>query len=74
MREFHRKLGETLQVELGLPVARSFTPHLTLGYDEKIIPEHPIQPVSWTVRDFVLIQSSVGRSHYTTIGRWIFRG
>ncbi len=34
------------------------------------IRERSIDPVSWTVRDFVLIHSLIGKSVYKERGRW----
>jgi 2'-5' RNA ligase len=47
------------------------TPHVTLLYDRRRIEEQPIEPVSWTVREFVLIYSNNGHVH---LARWPLRG
>lgn len=47
-----------------------FTPHMTLLYDQQRIDERPVQPVSWTAREFVLVDSFVGQSRYEIRGRW----
>ncbi|HEY4201501.1 MAG TPA: 2'-5' RNA ligase family protein [Devosiaceae bacterium] len=47
-----------------------FRPHLTLFYGEARALEVDIAPVTWTVRDFVLIHSLVGRSRHIHVGRW----
>jgi RNA 2',3'-cyclic 3'-phosphodiesterase len=46
---------------------KAFTPHLTLWYGESEIAEHPIEPIGWTVREFVLIHSLRGHTH---LARW----
>ena len=46
---------------------RAFTPHVTLWYGERAIAEHPIEPIGWTVREFVLIHSLRGHTH---LARW----
>jgi 2'-5' RNA ligase len=70
LRSFQRKLAGVL-LKAGLRnEVRGFTPHLTLLYDEQIVKERPIAPIHWTVRDFVLVHSFVGRSRYETLGRW----
>ena len=52
-----------------------FTPHLTLLYDERWIPERGIEPVRWTVREFVLVRSLIGRGRpYDILGRWPLSG
>lgn len=46
-------------------VTNSIEPHVTLLRDEARVPkirERSIDPVSWTVRDFVLIHSLIGKS------------
>ena len=48
-----------------------FVPHLTLVWDEKMIPAHALErPLSWTARDFVLVRSYQGESRYDILGRW----
>ncbi len=47
--------------------ARTFTPHVTLWYGEREVDEHPIEPIGWTVREFVLIHSLRGHTH---LARW----
>lgn len=46
---------------------RDFTPHVTLLYSERRVDEHPIEPIRWTVNEFVLIYSKRGHVH---LGRW----
>jgi 2'-5' RNA ligase len=59
---------------------RSFSPHITLirkaacdnAAKENPINKNPAEPVTWLVRDFVLVKSSMSAngSHYEQIGRW----
>jgi 2'-5' RNA ligase len=68
-----REAGFTLE-------ARAFSPHVTLlrkaecaGMDKETEKENPAtEPVAWTVRDFVLVRSSISAngSRYEQIGRW----
>lgn len=51
----------------------SFTPHMTLAYQGRPVAEHPIEPVRWTAREFVLINSHVGETHHEIMGRWPLR-
>src|SRR6185437_6313227 len=46
---------------------KAFTPHVTLWYGEREVDEHPIEPIGWTVREFVLIHSLRGHTH---LARW----
>jgi len=56
------------------PLSRQqFTPHVTLSYADRRLPERPIRPVAWRPEEFVLIHSEVGRSTYHTLGCWPFR-
>src|ERR1700722_3580276 len=48
-----------------------FTPHVTLLYDSHNVEEQPIEPISWTVREFRLIHSLHGHVH---LARWPLRG
>jgi RNA 2',3'-cyclic 3'-phosphodiesterase len=42
--------------------ARRFTPHVTLLRDGYHVPEQVIEPIEWTVREMVLVQSPFGRT------------
>jgi 2'-5' RNA ligase len=48
----------------------NFTPHLTLLYDACQIDEQSIEPVGWTVSEFVLVLSLVGKTKHIPLGRW----
>lgn len=58
----------------GVKTAGAFTPHVTLLYDEPIIAPDPIAPISWTVRELVLIRSHMGKSVHEPLGRWALEG
>ena len=47
-----------------------FTPHMALLYGERRPDQYNIDPITWTVREFVLIHSWLRRTHYDVIGRW----
>ena len=49
--------------------ARSFTPHLTLLRDSQRVAAHPIEPISWTVREVVLVHSLLGRTTHRHLAR-----
>ncbi|NRF70079.1 RNA 2',3'-cyclic phosphodiesterase [Aquincola sp. S2] len=68
-------LHDTLVARLraaGLPFEahRAYTPHLTLMYDDQRVPARPVEPIGWTVREFVLMHSLVGRSTHVPLARW----
>ena len=65
LMEFHRKLSPR-----GQGNRRSFKPHVTLLYDAKNIPEHPVHPVGWTVTELVLVRSYVGLGRHEHLARW----
>lgn len=65
-------LGGVL-AKAGLAARRS-TPHLTLLYDVRRVEEQPVAPIGWTVREFVLVHSLLGRGLYKSLGRWPLRG
>jgi len=51
-----------------------FTPHVTLTYGDRRLPERAIDPIGWRATEFLLIHSEVGRSTYHTLGRWPLGG
>lgn len=63
-------LGGALQ-KAGLGRANpGFLPHLTLLYDERLVPERPIEAIGWTVREFVLVHSLLGQTRHVPLARW----
>jgi RNA 2',3'-cyclic 3'-phosphodiesterase len=50
------------------------TPHVTLTYHGCRLEEQPIDPICWTIRDFVLVLSLIRRTKYVELGRWQLRG
>lgn len=50
-----------------------YTPHLTLLYADHRLDERHIDPISWSVREFVLVHSQIGHNRYTLLGRWPLR-
>jgi 2'-5' RNA ligase len=49
--------------------ARRFTPHMTLLRDSRLVDERPIEPIGWTVREFVLVHSLLGRTRHRHLVR-----
>ena len=49
--------------------ARPFTPHLTLLRDSHQIVEQFIEPISWTVKEVVLVHSLLGRTTHRHLAR-----
>ena len=70
LKEFHGILGTTL-TKAGFNLKpSSFTPHLTLLYDKHEVAERTIEPVRWTAREFVLVDSRVGKTQHVQLARW----
>lgn len=71
---FQAALGDVL-LRAGVPVPRGhFKPHITLLYDRGGFAPKPVEPITWTVREFVLIHSWLGKTRYDELGRWALRG
>ena len=71
LRWFRKTLGIAM-ARNGLKrlTKKDFTPHITLLYAERSVEEHPIEPIGWTVDEFVLIHSMQGHAH---LARWPLR-
>jgi RNA 2',3'-cyclic 3'-phosphodiesterase len=70
LKSFRQRLGSALAEKgLGRLARRDFTPHITLMYGEREVDEYPVEPVCWTVNEFVLIHSLDG---HACLGRWRF--
>ena len=68
--DFQRALGAALQTAGLKPDAR-FTPHVTLLYDDRVVPASPVvPPVRWTAHEFVLVHSLIGQGIHMPLGRW----
>ncbi len=74
-RALHGALAASLK-RAGLAAATQgeFKPHITLTYDKVRVKPHAIAPVVWTVRDFVLIHSRLGKTEHIHLDRWMLGG
>jgi 2'-5' RNA ligase len=71
----HRNLGAAMKrTGLGHWAHSSFTPHMTLLYDDALVEEVPIEPVSWTVREVTLVHSLLGQGIHIRLASWALRG
>ncbi len=73
---FHQMLRTTMQnAGLGRGANRHYTPHMTLLYDARRVTEWTfIETIDWTVREFVLVHSLLGRTRHISLARWPLRG
>lgn len=70
LSDFQQRLGDALRAA-GLRVSRArFRPHLTLLYDRRRSDPRAIGPIGWTVCEFILIHSWLGKTRYDLKGRW----
>jgi RNA 2',3'-cyclic 3'-phosphodiesterase len=68
LKSFRRTLGGAMSSKgLGSLATKQFSPHVTLFYAERNVEELPIEPIGWTVNEFVLIHSTRGHVH---LARW----
>ena len=74
LQEFHARLGRALKDAGFRRIQKSFTPHVTLLYDIRLVPETRVPPVSWTVRNFALIHSPQGQSRHNQIAGFELAG
>lgn len=73
LKAFNKTLGGAMAKAL-LPPDATFTPHVTMLRDPVSASEQPIEPITWTVREFVLIHSLLGQTRHIPLGRWTLRG
>jgi RNA 2',3'-cyclic 3'-phosphodiesterase len=70
-RALHTSLSAALtKVGLGGATRGEFKPHVTLVYDKVRVKPFKIAPLSWTVREFVLVHSVLGKTAHYHLGRW----
>jgi 2'-5' RNA ligase len=53
---------------------RSFRAHVTLLYDSIEVPEQMAGPISWTVRELLLVRSLIGQGRHEVLGRYPLTG
>jgi RNA 2',3'-cyclic 3'-phosphodiesterase len=75
LRVFRQTLSAAL-IKAGLRrrVDPAFNPHVTLSYEFSDVPEQAIDPISWTVRQFVLTESLLEENRHIKLGCWPIRG
>jgi RNA 2',3'-cyclic 3'-phosphodiesterase len=70
LADLQQGLGNALRQARLRVSGRRFTPHLTLLYGAGSLDPPAIEPIAWTVREFVLIHSWHGKGRYDIKGRW----
>jgi 2'-5' RNA ligase len=70
-----KELGATIRAAMaqeGVPLREGwrFNPHMTLGFGRGRQFVRPVQPVSWSVNEFILVHSAVGATNHEVLGRW----
>ena len=64
-------LYENLSATLCMKGTRSFVPHVTLLRDKRhLLPSIPVVPIEWTVTEFVLIHSLLGKTTHRVLARF----
>lgn len=48
----------------------STTPHMTLFYDRKQVPEQEVERICWSAHEFLLVHSLVGKSEHRVLARY----
>jgi RNA 2',3'-cyclic 3'-phosphodiesterase len=75
MMAFQQSLAMAMRkAGLGRWVGTRFKPHMTLLYDDRLVGEQIVEPISWTVREFVLVHSLLRQTRHIPLGRWPLRG
>jgi 2'-5' RNA ligase len=63
-----------MKVGLLQAIRTIYTPHLTLLYDQGLIPEHSVEAIASAVREFVLVHSMLGKTQHVLLERWPLLG
>lgn len=64
-------LYENLSAALCMKRMRSFVPHVTLLRDKRrLLSPMPVDPVEWTVSEFVLVHSLLGKTTHRVLARF----
>ena len=64
-------LYESLSAALCMKRTRSFVPHVTLLRDRRhLLPSMPVEPIEWTVTEFVLVHSLLGKTTHRVLARF----
>jgi 2'-5' RNA ligase len=67
--ELHAALGAGLR-RFQYRVPESFRPHLTLSYNRQFVATRAVEPITFVVREFVLVHSRLWLTEYRILNRW----
>jgi 2'-5' RNA ligase len=70
---FQKALGDKM-LAVRLKSDKSFTPHITLLYDDQVVPAQAIAPIRWTADHFVLVRSKLGQAQHIVLRAWDLKG
>lgn len=70
LRILHNTLNIALTKTFGPGHSLPFEPHMTMSYNAMAIPDTPIEPITFTIREFVLVISPVGQGRHIVLLRW----
>ena len=69
VNELYATLGSELR-KFGFRVPENFRPHLTLSYNRQFLPMRAIGPITFVVRQFVLVHSRLWLTEYHILRTW----
>jgi 2'-5' RNA ligase len=71
LKAFRQALGVAMtRTGLGRWAQPAYTPHVTLLYDDSSVAEQTVETIGWTVREFILVHSLLGKSRHIRLGQW----
>lgn len=71
LRILYRTLGDALRTRtFGRWQPRPFEPHMTLTYEGMAIETLDIEPITFTINEFLLVNSLVGKGQHVPLARW----
>jgi 2'-5' RNA ligase len=71
LRRLHDTLDDALAKRIGSVRSLPFEPHMTLSYKAMRIPDMPIEPITFTIREFMLVNSVIGQGRHVVLLRWL---
>ncbi len=71
LRDFRQTLSIALiRAGMGRQIDPAFNPHVTLSYDFSDVPEMSIEPIRWTICEFCLVDSLLGKHKHIREDVW----